>query len=688
MATVMACRCLLTRPRLYPIAKAIGSYRLPLRDSAQVWRSFSTTTTSAAQDTAATATKKDEDDKPVKVKDIERTDLKRLYDLAMTEKKLLAGSLALLVASSSATLVFPAAIGSILDITMSDDSNVSLTAASLGLTGLFSVHATMMAFRSMMLTKAGEAISARMRQSVFRSILQQDTSFFDRNATGELVNRLSADCNLLQAAVTSSLSQGLRSLFLGAGSLGMMAYLSPQLLMVAVGVFPPVVGTSIYLSRKMKKQQAQVQDALAQATRQASDSLANIRLVREFGSEANEERLYRHRITDAYKLAVDVGRSVAILEGVVFFGANMSLVAVLAYGGHMVLNQSLTVGGLTSFLLYSLYLGIHAASASRVYSDLVRSIGASKKLFNLMNLPPSSVSSLPASLPSLLDSKKEDLFEEASQSWIGSNASVNAAGHDNPDFAPSTGLAIRMQNVTFAYPQRPEANVLQQLQLDIPSGAVVGFCGESGCGKSTIARLLTKMYEPTEGKIYINGFDMHAELSAQQLRRHMGVVSQEALLFDRSVRENLLYGHPEATEEDMMQAAKDANAHGFITELPDGYESHIGERGITLSGGERSRLAIARALLKQPSLLILDEASAALDAVSEAQVHEAIHRALTARHGMTAIMIAHRLTTLRQADVIYAMQSGRIVEQGTYDQLSRANGLFASMLAKTENSRT
>lgn len=288
--------------------------------------------------------------------------------------------------------------------------------------------------------------------------------------------------------------------------------------------------------------------------------------------------------------------------------------------------------GLTCHIA-SLYLGIHAAAVSRVYSDLMRSLGASKKLFHLLDLSPSPVSSLPASRHPLLagTSATSALFEAAPSA----EDSVRPA----PSPAATQGLAIEFDHVSFCYPQRTEAPVLTDLSLTIPSGAVVGFCGASGCGKSTLARLITKLYQPTGGTIRVNGLDINTAMTAAELRQHIGVVSQEALLFDRTVRENLLYGNLGASEEAMLQAANDANAHDFISNLPDGYalvclsgraccwskswrgshvcvlcsyDSRIGERGITLSGGERARLAIARALIRQPALLILDEASAAV----------------------------------------------------------------------------
>ncbi|EGD74119.1 ABC protein [Salpingoeca rosetta] len=609
--------------------------------STAAWRAQDASTT-----TVKTASTEDQSalDGPSKV-----SQFKRILELAQHEKALLLGSLGLLVGSSSITLALPKLMGVVLDIALDPVASVSTSTLSFGLLGLFGAQAVMMLSRLAMQLVAGERISARLRQSVFEALMRRQTSFFDVTPTGELTNRLSADCLLLQKTITSSLSQGVRSGMLALGSIGMMMHTSPQLLGLALIALPPLAGTAVYLGRRMKRRQEQVQQKLADSTALATEVLANIRVVREFASERHEISRYGERVSAVKRDGIKVGLLQSLMDSSIFLGANVGLIAVMAYGSQLVTEGAITAGDLTSFLMYSVYLGVHAGSLSNVGADFMRSLGASQKLFQL------------------LDASVDDTSTLSSQ------------------FKPIRFTdRIQFSNVHFAYPSRPTVPVLTDFNLTIHRGETVALVGASGSGKSTVARLLTRLYHVDHGAITLDGQDIRT-IDVGGLRACVGVVPQEPALFSATLRENIAYGCPDATQQQIEDAAERANALDFIHALPNGFETEVGERGVSLSGGQKQRIAIARALVRNPQLLILDEATSALDATSEAGVHKAL---VNATRGRTAVVIAHRLSTILNADTIAVVDEGGIVEQGTFTQLMQRNGQFAQLIAHQHEATT
>ncbi|KAG5191105.1 efflux ABC transporter [Tribonema minus] len=568
-----------------------------------------------------------------------------MWSLARPEGRLIGSGLTLLAGTSCVSLAFPRVMGGLIDAVMGGAGTTTPYEAAAVLMGLFSLQSLMLVGRSAALSVAGERIAARLRRRLFQAVAKQDMAFFDANSTGELVNRLASDVLLVQKALTSSTAQGLRSLFLVTGSSVMMYTMSPYLAAVSVAIFPPVMGAGWYFGRKLKAQQKSVQAALAGSSGVAEEVIGSISTVRAFGAEQRECARYNTKVNDSCTLAARVGVTTAVFEGSMHLGAHASLVAVMAAGGAQLVAGALTVGDMTSFLLYSTFMALNVSGLGSVYADAMRAIGASDRVMDIIRGA-----------------------EGEGERGGGSAGAVLAAVRGD----------IRFDGVQFLYPTRPEHQVLQGLALEVQAGKTLAVVGPSGCGKSTLCRLLTRLYEPSAGSVTLDGVDI-SSLDVLWLReKAVGIVDQEPVLFNASIADNIRYGRPEATDAEVVQAAKVANAHEFITQFSHGYQTQAGASGQQLSGGQRQRIAIARAVLKDPAVLLLDEFSSALDSDSEQRVQEALEHVT---RGRTSIIIAHRLSTARaMADKIAVMDSGRVVESGSFDELmARDGGVFRRM---------
>lgn len=589
-------------------------------------------------------------DSPSQLKKIEASEVKRLFRLAKPEKWTLACAVSLLALSSTITMAVPFALGHVVDIIYTADPAVmkqNLDRVCMILSGVFLTGAVSNFGRVYLMNVAGQRITRALRSSVFAAIMKQEIAFFDSNKTGELVNRLSADTSLVSQSVTMNISDGLRSLVMTLAGVGMMFYMSLDLAIVGLSIVPPVALGAIFFGRYVRTITKKVQDTLAQSTQVAEERISNIRTVRSFSQEGREIQTYDKSINYVLDMTYKESLARAIFFGMTGLSGNVIILSVLYYGGGLVTDASLSVGQLSSFLLYAAYVGIALGGLSSFYSEMNRGIGASTRLFELIDRHPT----------------------------IPVQGGVRLSSDELKG-------AIQFKNVTFAYPTRPELVLFNDLNLAVPAGSVVAVVGSSGSGKSTIGSLLLRLYDPLSGEVTLDGVPV-TKLDPSWLRSVIGCVSQEPALFSTSIRENLLYGALEpntVTEEQIEASLREANALNFVKSFPDGLDTLVGERGIMLSGGQKQRIAIARALISNPRILLLDEATSALDAESESLVQEALERLM---HGRTVITIAHRLSTIRNASQIAVLQEGSIVELGSYqDLMALPGGVFRKLVER------
>ncbi|TVQ89453.1 MAG: ATP-binding cassette domain-containing protein [Deltaproteobacteria bacterium] len=559
--------------------------------------------------------------------------LRRLLGLALPEVGLLSIATIALLISSGIQLVYPQVVSWMIDGVVEGGDLRELDAVALLLVALFLVQAVFAMIRAWLFTVAGERVVARLRERVYQAILGQDIAFFDLSRTGELTNRLASDTTVLQNTVTVNVSMGLRFGIMGLGGIALMLVTSPLLTVIAMSVVPVVaIGAAIY-GRVVRRLSTRVQDALADATSVAEESLSGVRTVRAFAREDGAIQRYSEAVTRSFRLAARRALAEGLFQGLAGFGGFGAVALVVWAGGRMVVAGSMSVGELTAFLLYTLSVAVGLGAISGLYGDFMRATGASRRIFHLLDLPGG--------------------LEQAG------GATLQTVRGD-----------LTFKGVVFAYPSRPEEPVLRGLDLHIRAGDVVALVGSSGAGKSTVASLVCRFYDPQQGTIHLDGQDLRT-LDPQALRRHLAVVAQEPILFATSIAENIRYGRPNATEDEIERAARQANAWGFIEQSERGLQTQVGERGVRLSGGQKQRIAIARAILADPAVLILDEATSALDSESEHLVQEALDRLM---RGRTTLVIAHRLSTVRDADAVAVLEQGRVVEQGSHAELMALEG--------------
>ncbi|KAJ8250462.1 hypothetical protein COCON_G00223840 [Conger conger] len=555
-----------------------------------------------------------------------------------------------LVLSSGVTMSAPFFLGRVIDtiyMNTAADFTSSLTSLCTMLCGVFLCGAAANSARVYLMQSSGQQIVRNLRESLFSSILRQEVGFFDKTRTGELINRLSADTALIGRSLTDNLSDGLRAVAQATAGIGMMFYVSPSLAAFVLMIVPPIAGLAVVYGRYLRSISRRMQDSLAESTQLAEERISNLRTVRAFGKELSEVEKYVEKVNHVLVLA----RKEAVLRAG-FFGAtglsgNLIVLAVLYKGGLLMGSEHMTVGELSSFLMYAFWVGVSISGMSSFYSELMKGFGAGTRLWEL------------------LDRK--------------------------PEFPLNEGIELRpgqlkgeleFRNVSFAYPTRKDAPILQDLSLHIPGGSVLAVVGPSGSGKSTLVSLLLRLYDPDTGFITIDGHDVR-ELNPYWLRSHIGTVSQEPVLFSCSVAENIAYGAmdpSQVTVQDVHRAAHMANAYNFVQDFPQGFHTLVGEKGILLSGGQKQRIAIARALLKNPKILLLDEATSALDAENEFLVQEALERLM---QGRTVLIIAHRLSTIQNADAVAVLDQRRVVECGRHAELlGNRHGLFRKLMEK------
>jgi ATP-binding cassette subfamily B protein len=576
--------------------------------------------------------------------------LRALWPFLHPYRAVLAAGIAALLLASGAMLALPVALKGLIDKGMAAGSAETINGyfvAFLGVAVLFGVFA---ALRFYLVTWLGERVVADLRSAVYASVIRMDPSFFEVTRTGEVLSRLTTDTTLVQSIAGVGLSIALRSSINLIGSLVLLAVTSLRLLLLILIAIPLVLVPVIALGRRLRRLSRDSQDRIADTSGLAGETLNAIQTVQAFTLEALHSRRYRDAVEESFRVAVRRTRVRAWLTALATMLVFAAITAVLWFGAHQVLSGRMTGGELGQFLLLAVYAGIAAASLSEMWSEVQRAAGAMERLVELQRAQPAIVAPAdPQSLPAL-----------------------PASGAADP-----VGGRIEFDAVTFRYPSRPEQNALDGFTLTVEPGETVAFVGPSGAGKSTTFQLLLRFYDPASGRVLVDGVDI-SRADPQEVRRRIGLVPQETVLFGASARENIRYGRPEATDAEIEAAAVAAAADEFIRALPQGYDTFLGERGTRLSGGQRQRIAIARAILKNPPILLLDEATSSLDAESERLVQAALERLMRSR---TTVIIAHRLATVLKADRIVVIEAGRIVASGRHEQLLASCPLYARLAA-------
>lgn len=567
---------------------------------------------------------------------------KKIFRLSRQEWPLLGQGLFFLAVSSAAMLAYPHFIKRIIDEALTTKNVEQLNTAALLAMAIFILQSITGALRYYFFTLAGERTVKRLRARLFGQVITQDMEFFDRHKTGELVGRLSSDTAVLQNALSVNISMLVRGLAQALGGLVMLFLTSAKLTAFILLIIPPLGFLAARFGKKVKKISKESQDALADSSGVAEEGLSGVRTVKAFAQENFERARYEERLEHSFALSRAKIRLVASFTNIASLVGFAALVFVVWYGGRLVVQGELTVGTLTSFLLYVITVAFSVGMLSSLWTDFMSAFGASGRIFELLEEPPR------------IQRDPE----------VGATPQVQH---------------IEFRDVRFAYPSRSDFPVLKGVSFKLERNETVAVVGHSGSGKSTLVQLLMRFYDIQSGEIRIDGRPLK-DFSVQKLREAIGLVNQEPILVSESLFDNIRYGNPSATEAQVLAAAKEANAHDFILGFPKGYQTLVGERGVQLSGGQKQRVAIARALLKDPALLILDEATSALDAESEHLVQVALERIMRNR---TTLVIAHRLSTVKSADSILVMHDGQVVQQGPHSELIKdTTGVYHKLVQR------
>ena len=540
-----------------------------------------------------------------------------------------------IIMAAAANLYLPWIIKDMVDKVLTEKDMFMLNVISAGIVITFLVRGIFYYGQSYLVSYIGERVIIDVREVMFKKFQRLPMAYFDKHQTGETMSYITNDVNAIQSALVSQLIEMVTEGSILIGSLVMMVYLDWKLSLLTLVVIPLVGQAMKIFGRKLKRNGTVIQERMADITSLLQESVSSVRVVKTFVREDYEIGRFQKQNLLNFQAAMKNVQLTSLLTPTVEFLAAVSVTFIVWFGGYEVLNGDLTAGALIAFLTYAVNLANPVKRLSRVYGNMQKAMAAVDRVFEVIDLP-------------------EPLADKPE-----AKALPEVQGH------------VVVDHVSFGY--KPGQLALEDVTLEAKPGQMIAFVGPSGAGKSTIANLLPRFYEINSGSISIDGHDIR-DVTIKSLREQIGIVPQETMLFSTTVRENIRYGRLDATDEEVEEAARAANADGFIRDLPQGYDTPIGERGLNLSGGQRQRMAIARAILKNPRILILDEATSALDTESEKVVQAALDKLMV---GRTSFVIAHRLSTILNADQIYVIDNGRIKERGTHDELLAKDGLYS-----------
>ena len=562
---------------------------------------------------------------------------KHLWPFLTPHKGLILGAGLALIFTSSLTLALGQGVRFIIDEGILQSSPETLNQILMVMGGLVAILSIATFIRFYLVTSIGERVIADLRKAVFQHLLHLHPSYFEENRSGEIMSRLTTDTTLLQSIIGSSVSLALRNTLMLMGGLFMLIITNIKLTLVVMISVPIVIIPILYFGRRVRSLSRQSQDSIADVGTYAGEIIQQIKTVQSYNRQNFEKKAFSAHVEKAFNVAQYRIRFRAFLMAVAIFLSFFSIGLMIWIGGNDVIRGVMSGGELAAFVFYAIMVAMSVASVSEVYGELQRGAGAMERLMELLNVTP------------LISSPSEAM------------GITRGSRHH-----------IDIESLTFHYPSRPRSPALNNLTLTIETGDTVALVGPSGAGKSTLFELILRFYDPNKGVIRLNSIDIK-KLDLQELRSEIALVPQHPTLFSHDVWQNIRYGKPEATDEEVIAAAKAANAHEFIEQLPNQYDSFLGENGVRLSGGQKQRIVIARAILNDPALLLLDEATSALDAQSEHQVQQALQSLMKNR---TTLIIAHRLSTVQSADKILVLDHGQLVAEGTHQSLMEQSSLY------------